>query len=421
MIEHKKITLRITYFCALFLMIFMGNTLYGTPMDTYSYMIFIIIYFSYYLLNFLDFDKTGDSLIHWVNSFLINFSIAALLWSFSKSPLLVLKFSTLWFFSNILRIIFYQIYQFNKSQNTLFLGSETEYLKLFNSHQLDNQGEYFKYIPPSQINNFQDILDLIEQYQSNIIIVDEDLMRTYEIDFLRLKTNGYQIFCEWQLLQEIEQRVYVDKIQVKWFLYSEGFDILHNDSQQKFKRIFDILMSITLASFTLPIMIFFYFILLFTIKAPIYKQTRVGLQGQEFDIIKFRSMSLDAESNGARWAEKNDSRITKIGRFMRKTRIDELPQLWNVFKGDMSFIGPRPERRFFIESLEKEIPFYSIRHSVKPGITGWAQVKYPYGASIQDAKNKLEYDLYYIKNQNIMFDIIIFFKTVKTVLSKSGQ
>jgi lipopolysaccharide/colanic/teichoic acid biosynthesis glycosyltransferase len=132
-------------------------------------------------------------------------------------------------------------------------------------------------------------------------------------------------------------------------------------------------------------------------------------------------MSNDAEKDGAQWAQQNDPRVTKFGNFMRKTRIDELPQLWNVLKGNMTFVGPRPERKVFIKELEKEIPFYNIRHSVKPGLTGWAQVKYPYGASVEDAHQKLQYDLYYIKHQTLAFDLIILFKTVKIVIFGRGR
>ncbi|MGL5354929.1 MAG: sugar transferase, partial [Cetobacterium sp.] len=150
-------------------------------------------------------------------------------------------------------------------------------------------------------------------------------------------------------------------------------------------------------------------------------QPRVGENEKEFLVYKFRSMSVDAEKDGAKWAQKNDPRVTKFGNFMRKTRIDELPQLFNVIKGDMSFIGPRPERMVFIKELEKTIPYYGLRHMIKPGLTGWAQVMYPYGATVEDAKHKLEYDLYYIKCYNLFLDLVILFKTLKTVLFGKGR
>jgi lipopolysaccharide/colanic/teichoic acid biosynthesis glycosyltransferase len=152
-----------------------------------------------------------------------------------------------------------------------------------------------------------------------------------------------------------------------------------------------------------------------------YLQERVGEGNRLFQIVKFRSMFTDAEKNGAVWAKQNDDRITRVGEVIRRLRIDELPQLWNVLRGDMSLVGPRPERQIFVDELAKKIPYYSIRHQLKPGVTGWAQVCYPYGASELDALKKLEYDLYYMKNFSIAFDLWIIFKTVKTVLFKEGS
>jgi len=152
-----------------------------------------------------------------------------------------------------------------------------------------------------------------------------------------------------------------------------------------------------------------------------YLQERVGERGQIFKIIKFRSMRQDAEKDGAVWAMKNDTRITRTGGFIRKVRIDEIPQMWDVLKGEMSFVGPRPERPIFVAKLTEAIPYYSLRHSAKPGISGWAQVCYPYGASEEDALRKLEYDLYYIKNQSIFIDMLVIFRTIKTVLFQKGS
>jgi lipopolysaccharide/colanic/teichoic acid biosynthesis glycosyltransferase len=156
--------------------------------------------------------------------------------------------------------------------------------------------------------------------------------------------------------------------------------------------------------------------------APIfYRQERVGLNGRLFNVIKFRSMRRDAESDGKpRWATANDDRTTRVGRFIRKVRIDELPQLFCVLNGSMSMVGPRPERAFFVDQLTKEIPYYAIRHSVKPGVTGWAQVRYHYGASIEDAVQKLQYDLYYVKNHTLLLDLVVIFETVGVVVGRKG-
>ena len=151
-----------------------------------------------------------------------------------------------------------------------------------------------------------------------------------------------------------------------------------------------------------------------------YRQERIGLDNKPFNVIKFRSMRTDAEKDGPKWATSGDSRVTRVGKIIRKIRVDELPQLISVLKGDMSLVGPRPERQHFIDKLTPVIPFYAVRHSVKPGVTGWAQVRYPYGASIEDAAQKLQYDLYYVKNHTLFLDIVILFETVGVVLSGKG-
>jgi lipopolysaccharide/colanic/teichoic acid biosynthesis glycosyltransferase len=152
-----------------------------------------------------------------------------------------------------------------------------------------------------------------------------------------------------------------------------------------------------------------------------YRQTRVGMDGQLFEIMKFRSMRVDAEKDGAQWAKKNDDRVTKIGHTIRKYRIDELPQLFNVFKGEMGFVGPRPERPEFVKELIKEIPYYNHRHNVKPGLTGWAQLNYPYGSTVNDSLEKLKFDLYYIKRRSILLDLLILVRTIEVVLFGKGR
>jgi len=151
-----------------------------------------------------------------------------------------------------------------------------------------------------------------------------------------------------------------------------------------------------------------------------FHQTRVGLRGKPFSLLKFRTMRQDAEANGAVWASKHDARVTPLGRFMRKTRLDEIPQLWNVLRGEMGFVGPRPERPEFVQWLAREIPFYELRHMVRPGITGWAQVRYQYGANLEETKRKLEYDLYYVKHMSVGLDLLIMFETIKTIVLGRG-
>jgi exopolysaccharide biosynthesis polyprenyl glycosylphosphotransferase len=170
-----------------------------------------------------------------------------------------------------------------------------------------------------------------------------------------------------------------------------------------------------------PVMVLTAVLIRLESKGPaLYRQERVGLDEKPFILFKFRSMCADAECDGAVWAQKEDTRVTRVGRIIRKTRIDELPQLWNVLKGDMSFVGPRPERTEFVEFLKKDVPYYMLRHSVRPGITGWAQVNYPYGASRNDALEKLQYDLYYIKNDSFLLDIHIMLRTLRVMLFGIG-
>ncbi|MDP1629525.1 MAG: sugar transferase, partial [bacterium] len=187
------------------------------------------------------------------------------------------------------------------------------------------------------------------------------------------------------------------------------------------KRVFDFIAAGISGIITLP----FYPLIALAVKlespGPIfYFQKRVGKEGKIFRMVKFRSMARDAEKNGVRWAQKSDNRVTKVGRILRKTRLDELPQLWNVFLGQMSFVGPRPERPEFVELLKTEIPFYQMRHLVKPGISGWAQINFPYGSSVSDAMEKLQYDLYYIKNRSFILDIGIVLKTINIILRREG-
>jgi sugar transferase (PEP-CTERM system associated) len=205
-----------------------------------------------------------------------------------------------------------------------------------------------------------------------------------------------------------------------WLVFSEGF--YRNVRRRTVKQAFDISVSAAMLVATLPIMLLAALAILLESGMPIlYRQKRVGERGQVFEILKFRSMRVDAERDGvARWAGENDPRVTRVGRFLRKSRIDELPQLVNVLRGDMSFVGPRPERPPFVTDLSKDIPVYSTRHAVKPGITGWAQVQYPYGASRDDAAKKLQFDLYYVKNHSLFLDLVILFQTAQVVLFGKG-
>lgn len=240
-------------------------------------------------------------------------------------------------------------------------------------------------------------------------------------DLLACKLNGIAI-TEFSAFVERETGfVELDTLTLGWLVYSDGFSGGRLDTIVK--RLFDIVTSLALLLFTLPILVAATVAVAISSRGPVlYRQRRVGQHGESFMLLKFRSMKVDAETDGIpKWAERNDPRITKVGHILRMTRIDELPQIFNVLRGDMSFVGPRPERPYFVESLSRELPYYSERHEVKPGITGWAQLNYPYGASVEDAKKKLQYDLYYIKNCSIFIDFLILVQTVRVILFPEGS
>lgn len=238
---------------------------------------------------------------------------------------------------------------------------------------------------------------------------------------LDARMEGITITSYLSFWEREARRVNLQALDPSWLIYSDGFR-LRAVTNVVLKRVLDICASLALLVLTLPTLVLAAIAVRLDSPGPIfYKQQRVGRHGSEFMIYKFRTMRVDAEKSGVpQWAAARDPRITRVGSFLRMTRIDELPQIMNVLRGDMSFVGPRPERPFFVQSLSAEIPFYSERHRVRPGITGWAQINYPYGASIEDAKAKLSYDLYYIKNYSFMFDLLIILSTAHAVFFKKG-
>lgn len=239
-------------------------------------------------------------------------------------------------------------------------------------------------------------------------------------EMLRCKLGGVDIMDAPCCYEELTGKLLVENIQPSWFLYSNGFRV--TSFLRFYKRGFDLLFSLFGLCVSLPLWPVVALLVKLDSPGPVlYRQERVGLNEQNFTIFKFRTMRQNAEqATGAVWAQQNDPRITRMGNFLRKTRLDELPQLLNVLKGDMSFVGPRPERPEFVETLNEKIPYYSKRHFMKPGVTGWAQVCYPYGASENDSLEKLRYDLYYLKNYSLLLDFIIILETVKVVLFGRG-
>jgi sugar transferase (PEP-CTERM system associated) len=236
---------------------------------------------------------------------------------------------------------------------------------------------------------------------------------------LNLKFAGVGVEDVHSCFERLSGRITLEHLSPSWLILSDGFK--KSPVSLVVKRTVDMLVSFILLLLVSPFLPLIALAIFVESGGPIFfKQKRVGHKGHEFELMKFRSMVQDAEKNGPQWATLKDSRVTRVGNFMRKTRIDEIPQLFNVFRGEMSLVGPRPERRVFCDILEEKIPFFNLRHSVRPGLTGWAQVRFRYGASLEDAKGKLELDLFYIKNLSLLVDLAILFETVKVVVLGRG-
>ena len=277
-------------------------------------------------------------------------------------------------------------------------------------------------VNPGIVGTPADIDRLVATHQIDRIVVGlADRRGKLPIqELLRAKMSGVRVEDATTTYERVTGKILIDDLRPSWLIFSDGFRV--SRLTRLMKRTIDLTLSLVLAILSLPFMLLTALAIWLEDGRPIlYRQERVGENGRTFVLSKFRSMRKDAEKSGTPlWAKDGDDRITRVGGIIRKTRLDELPQLWNVIRGAMSFVGPRPERPYFVDELSKAIPFYQQRHAVKPGITGWAQVKYRYGSSLEDATEKLRYDLYYIKHLSVFFDLTIVFDTVKVVLFRKG-
>lgn len=291
-------------------------------------------------------------------------------------------------------------------------------------------GDQPGHIPDSRTIQFDYKNDLYEyacehEIEQLVIACDERRNMLPVEHLFKCKTRGIDVI---EILDFIEQetgQIAVNLIYPSWVIYSNGFEMNHRFKTSLDHRL-NALLAICVLLVVWPLMLITALAIYLddgrrTGTPILYKQIRIGIDGKPFHILKFRSMRADAEKNGAKWATVNDDRVTKIGGFIRKYRIDELPQLFNIIVGDMGFVGPRPERPEFVEKLVKEIPYYNQRHNVKPGLTGWAQLKYPYGSTTEDAQEKLKFDLYYIKHRTLLLDLVILIRTVEIVLFGKGR
>ena len=288
---------------------------------------------------------------------------------------------------------------------------------------LDERGENIgkSLVNPGIIGGIQDVETIVRDRQINRIIISLKERRGYMpmSQLLRLKFAGVEVEDAHSFIEKATGRIHLEHLSPSWLILSDGFK--KSSLLYATKRVFDILISLGVLVLMLPIMVLVTAAVWLETGSPIlFRQERTGLKGRTLSILKFRSMYQDAESRGPVWAANNDARITKVGLFIRKFRLDELPQLFNVLRGEMSLVGPRPERPHFCNLLEKEVPLFPLRHSVRPGITGWAQIKYQYGASVEESKTKLEYDFFYIKHMSIVLDLAILVETAKVMIYGRG-
>lgn len=350
----------------------------------------------------------------------------------------VLVYAVLFAFLGIMttRFLFYKIVNFEKLKRRVLVigsGKKAQQLGTINDSFIHRGFKIVGFLAlynetPSVdksliIEHDKKIMAIAEEHKvDEIVIAMDDNRQGFPLDdLLDCRMSGLTIMNIMGFYEREQGIISLDNLYPSWLVFCSGF--AQGDLRSLEKRACDVFASLVLLSVTWPLMLLTALAIFFEsgFKGPIlYRQLRVGEKNINFELLKFRSMKTDAEKNGAQWAQKNDSRTTRVGRFIRKCRIDELPQIFNVLRGDMSFVGPRPERPEFVQGFNDRIPYYRERHRVKPGITGWAQLCYPYGADENDTIQKLQYDLYYVKNYSLFLDFSIMFNTVEVILWGKG-
>lgn len=319
--------------------------------------------------------------------------------------------------SMIIRIVLNQVFSSRVTPKHLVVLGDIKSKHQFDSSLNRSQIEFkVRYAASLRQAQSDDELDAI------VITPDHDSDKTEQQELIQARLTGVPIYSLSDFFESFLFLVPVNEINNNWLIRATGFTMLHSAVALRVKRAADVLGACTLILVSLPVMLVSVIAIKIVSPGPVlFNQTRVGINGSQFTIFKFRTMHMYAETSGAQWASKEDERLIPLGGFFRKTRIDELPQCWNILKGEMSIVGPRPERPEFTASLTEDIPYYDLRHVVKPGLTGWAQVSYPYGASTEDALRKLQYDLYYIKNYSLLLDLNILLRTVLITLRRGGR
>ena len=428
---NKNIYIRILYIFILYL-------LYNFLLDKYDYVIkyltsfiFIIYIFTKFIFGQLDFYAERFRLKDIFINLGINIVFSITLYAFWKRFDIFNMFALLFLFQVIFRRIVCSLYM--KKKNVLIFGSN----HIENNIQEDIirslDYNYVGYISNNKsrateylIGSYEQMEEIIYQKKIDILVIVKDIkspgFKKYMKRIFDLKINGLKIMNYEEFNEDIQKKIDINKINEEWLLQSNGFDILNNEVQRNIKRGMDLMLALILMVILSPLALIVSIIIKLESKGPvIFKQMRIGENMRPFKVYKFRSMRLHDPEKYSKYTLNNDSRVTKFGKFIRKTRIDELPQLWNILKGTMSFVGPRPEWDILAKDYARQINYYNLRHLIKPGITGWAQVMFPYGESLDDAKKKLEYDLYYLKHQDFILDVLVVAKTAKAVFFGKGK
>ncbi|RRD38849.1 exopolysaccharide biosynthesis polyprenyl glycosylphosphotransferase [Leptotrichia sp. OH3620_COT-345] len=404
---------------------FIGLFLINRGLGFRNAIIIVTALIAYYIANVYNVTASRYRLRDMATVIVINFMLMFIT-TFAKIFSLnegIILFGTISIFQIVFRYVV--IMGIVEKQKIVFIGENDYTDDLKKSIENDGQYKLIGFLKGNTEDLEKAILKICEVKKPNIIVdfTENLLVDPKLVDrLLQYKLGGLQYYNYLEFYETYENKLPISHLSPKWFLENAGFEIYHNNFNLKAKRLLDLFFALLIGICVAPIMLTAAIIVKLESRGPIFFiQERIGEGNKKFNIVKFRSMTTDAEKDGPKWATKNDNRVTRFGKIMRKTRIDELPQLWNVLRGEMSFVGPRPEREFFIQQLEKEIPYYNLRHTVKPGLTGWAQVLYPYGASVEDAYRKLQYDLYYIKHHDILFDMKVLLKTITIVIFGKGR
>ena len=428
---NKDIRIRILYILVLYIV-------YSLLLDKYNYVakyltnfIFILFIFVKFIFGQLDFYAERFRYKDVFITLGINMIFSVMLYAFWKQLNIFYIYLIIFIFQIIFRKIVCSIYM--KKQNVLIFGSnhiknnvQEDIINTLDYNYVgyisNNKSRATKYL----IGNYSQMEEIISKKEIDVLVIVKDIkspsFKKYLKRIFDLKINGLKIINYEEFNEDIQKKIDINQINEEWLLQSNGFDILSNEMQKNIKRGMDIILALTLMVFLSPLALITATIIKIESKGPvIFKQTRIGENMKPFRVYKFRSMRMHDPKKHSRYTLDNDARVTKFGKFMRKTRIDELPQLWNILKGTMSFIGPRPEWDILAKDYARKINHYNLRHLIKPGITGWAQVMFPYGENLEDAKKKLEYDLYYLKHQDFILDVLIVMKTAKAVLLGKGK